>query len=398
MSVPVPGGTAARLNELLPAIHRVRDESGILAELMAVFADQIDVLRENLDQLYDDEFVETGAPWVLPYLGELIGYRTIHAVGGGMLTSRSEVANTVGYRRRKGTAAVVEQVARDVTGWPARVVESFETLVTTQYMNHVRPQAQASVSLRDHRALEWIPRPGGGFDDLDRSVDVRRIDAPGRQRPGRYGISKIALFLWRTEAVPLERSPLTPLGDGRRFRFDPLGADLQLFSLARPETDIVHLAEPFDVPMPLGLRWAGDNKGRVYGASAGGVRRSIQLHTQTDAADAVAIPIDDVRFCNLSDASGGGRAHEPPAGKVAIDPVLGRVYLGEALAAGERLLGTCATGMAVPVGAGNTRPARRPLRRPRRRLRMANPCSLCSMRRSAAAPCGSSTATATTAR
>ena len=60
-----------------------------------------------------------------------------------------------------------------------------------------------------------------------------------------------------------------------------------------------------------------------------------------------------MRICDLSDLPGGaGWAHKPPAGKVAIDPVLGRVYFGTALGADERVLGTSCLGMAVPIGAG----------------------------------------------
>ncbi len=35
---------------------------------------------------------------------------------------------------------MIETLARDVTGWPARVVEYFELLATTQYLNHLRPE------------------------------------------------------------------------------------------------------------------------------------------------------------------------------------------------------------------------------------------------------------------
>ncbi|MFI1258880.1 hypothetical protein ACH4U6_34565 [Streptomyces netropsis] len=35
---------------------------------------------------------------------------------------RAEGAHTIAYRRRKGTAAALEQLTRDVTGWPARAV------------------------------------------------------------------------------------------------------------------------------------------------------------------------------------------------------------------------------------------------------------------------------------
>jgi hypothetical protein len=140
-------------------------------------AGQVDVLSEELSQLYDDQFIETCARWVAPYIGDLIGYRVLHGVVPEVASPRAEVANTIAYRRRKGTASVLEQLARDVTGWPARAVEFFERLVTTQYMNHPRSLAQATVDLRDHEGLAWVAQQGGGFDDLAHTGDVRRIDA-----------------------------------------------------------------------------------------------------------------------------------------------------------------------------------------------------------------------------
>lgn len=354
-----PGTTAARLFNLLPAVYRVRDAEtgGVLAELMSVVAEQVNVLAEEIDQLADDQFIETAAGWAAPYLGELVGYNVIHGVVPGIGSSRSEVANTVGYRRRKGTAAVVEQVARDVTRLPARVVESFETLATTQYMNHIRPAATATPHLRDHATLGWVGTQGGAFDELDRTADVRAIDATAPSRPGRYGIGELALFLWRTGAVPLERSPLVHHGEGRRFRFDPLGADTQLFSLPRAETDIVHLAEPRDVPQPLSRRWTAAHATAVYGLPVAGTRRSILLERQTAGGVPEAVSAAHIRFCDLSDIAGGGAwNHEPAGDTVAIDPVLGRVYLGEAVIAGQRLLGSVAFGMGVPAGSGNPRP------------------------------------------
>jgi hypothetical protein len=40
----------------------------------------------------------------------LIGYRSLHPIGPDQFTPRAEVANTIGYRRRKGTASVLEQL------------------------------------------------------------------------------------------------------------------------------------------------------------------------------------------------------------------------------------------------------------------------------------------------
>ena len=120
----------APIHNLLPAIYRIRDaELGEpLKAFLSVIAEQVAVLDENLAQSYDDLFIETCAPWVLPYIGDLIGYRSLHPIGPDQLTPRAEVANTIGYRRRKGTASVLEQLARDVTGWNARAVEFFQLL------------------------------------------------------------------------------------------------------------------------------------------------------------------------------------------------------------------------------------------------------------------------------
>src|SRR5262245_43891813 len=148
--------TAEELYGLLPAVYRIRDaeQGGVLRELIDVLADEINVLAESMEQAYDDQFVETCAPWVAPYIGDLVGYRTLHGIVPKVASPRAEVANTIRYRRRKGTVSVLEQLARDVTGWPARAVEFFELLVTTQYMNHIRRHAQATADLRDENRLE----------------------------------------------------------------------------------------------------------------------------------------------------------------------------------------------------------------------------------------------------
>ena len=59
------------------------------------------------------------ADWVVPYIGDLIGYQSLHQSVPGIASPRAEVAHTIALRRRKGTATVLEQLARDVTGWDA---------------------------------------------------------------------------------------------------------------------------------------------------------------------------------------------------------------------------------------------------------------------------------------
>ena len=203
------------------------------SELLAVIAEQAGVLEENLEQLYDDQFIETCGDWVVPYIGDLIGYRSLHGVVPKVASPRAEVAHTIAFRRRKGTATMLEQLARDVTGWPARVVECFQILGWTQNMNHVRPEAHYAPNLRDWEKFARLNRP---FDRNLHTIDVRRI-AKGRANTI-FPIS--AIYLWRLGAYRLRRSPAVPVapGDTQRFLFDPLGRDTQLFTRPERENEI----------------------------------------------------------------------------------------------------------------------------------------------------------------
>jgi hypothetical protein len=342
--------TAEEIYRLLPAVYRVRDaeQGGVLRELVDVLTDQVNVLAESLEQMYDDEFVETCAPWVAPYIGDLIGYRTLHGVVPQIASPRAEVANTIRYRRRKGTVSVLEQLASDVTGWPAHAVEFFELLATTQYMNHIRPHAATTADLRDEGRLELAGTfQAGAFDGYAHTAEMRRIAS----RSGRYNIPNVGIFLWRVAALRLSRSPLVEAdGSGTRFRFDALGTDKPLFAARRTEQDITYLAEPLDVPLPLRRRFAKAQLAALYGAG-----RSLLLEIETSGG-VDAVSVGDVRVCDLSDnpAVPGTWAHEPQPGDthVAVDPVLGRVAFAAAPAAGETRLATFHYGSALAVGGG----------------------------------------------
>lgn len=340
--------TAERLYELLPAIHRIRDaEQGHpLRELLTLIAEQVAAMEENLDQLYDDHFIETCAPWVAPYIGDLIGYRSLHGVVPDVASPRADVANTIRYRRRKGTAAMLEQLARDVTGWPARAVEFFQLLGWAQYMNHLRSNVFYAPDLRDWQRLLWRD---SAFDTLAHTVDVRRISAGG----ARPNIPAIGLYLWRVRAFSLSRSPAVAdpfIGGGLRFRCNPLGVDTQLYNTPETEEEIAHLAEPRNVPLPLGRRWLKARLNDYYGPD-----RSLWL--ELDGNPPQLIPRNQISICDLSDVKDAGGnviawAHQPSPGSglVAIDPVLGRLAFADVPA--ETPLMSFHYGFTIAIGGG----------------------------------------------
>jgi hypothetical protein len=337
------------LLSLLPQLYRVRDlaqaeaagqDRGPLAELLTIVAEQIGVVEEDLEQLYDDAFIETCAEWAVPYIGDLIGYRPLHGVAPKIVSRRAEVAHTIAFRRRKGTATVLEQLARDVTGWPAHIVEFFQCLATTQYMNHLRPWILASPDLRKWEPLE---RVGTAFDRMPRTVDVRRI-AGGS---GRHNIPNVGVFLWRICAYSSTRSPAARVDD-RRYRFSPLNHDQPLFTLPDTEDDITQLSTPLNVPLPIGRRVFHERKADYYGDHDR--RRSLRLFVGT-SDPLPLIPLADVRVCDLSDHAGTW-AHLPPAAQYAIDPVLGRIALPPAPPPGTRVHVDYHYGFSADLGGG----------------------------------------------
>jgi len=316
-----------------------KQHNGPLRSLLSVIAEQTAVLEQNLDQLYDDLFIETCAEWVVPYIGDLVGARGITAFPGASFTQRAIVANTLAYRRRKGTAAALEQLAQDVTDWPASVVEYFQLLATTQYLNHLRPTNLSVANIRDLAALESINTP---FDSVPRNLDVRRIAS---QR-GKYNIPNIGIFLYRLGDYPITSAPAYRFDD-QRYLFDVLGKDIQLFNRHQKEDEISHLAEPINVPMPIKRRAMDRALETYYGAEDRSGDKSVLLEIDgrqvvpPDASSGNPNPPklrDLITICDLSDLkdqngdvvtdlSGKAVWAHAPKNKIAIDPELGRIAL-----------------------------------------------------------------------
>lgn len=62
------------LYNLLPAVYRIRDaEQGHpLRAFLRLIASQVDIVKEDIDRLWDNFFIETCRDWVVPYIGDLV--------------------------------------------------------------------------------------------------------------------------------------------------------------------------------------------------------------------------------------------------------------------------------------------------------------------------------------
>lgn len=353
-----------RLWERLPAVYRSGDaEAGFpLRGLLGLIAEQADELERSIEGYWDDLFIETCDEWVIPYIGDLVGNRLLsdRPASEGLARrlfadlagpdlrpppvarARADVAKTIHYRRRKGTLAMLEELARDVSGWPVHAVEFLAGLGWSQNANHARPEA-VWARLREPGPLA---RLGGPFERASRSVDVRRIS----QNEGWWAPTKIGIFVWRLQSFPLERVPARrSQGSPWRFHFDPLGSPQPLFGRWRREGDEDGLADEAHLPAEVGARrlsedltaalaaeadpdWTG-----LYGAFAAVPGSAIEPNP--DASFFIERNDLPVRPAALRCRRLDPWPDERPAGEVvAVDPASGRIALGDGLAGATRSL------------------------------------------------------------
>ena len=278
------------------------------------------MLAEDLDQLYDDQFIETCAPWVIPYIGDLIGYQSVKGIAPAVDDPRAEVAETISQRRRKGTVLVMEQLARDMTAWGAHAVELFQVLGDTQYMNHLRLWNHYAPDLRCWKTGIYMET---GFDRTPHKVDVRRIGP----RRGRYNIPNIGIFLWSLGAYSVTGDQANiSAASPECLRFSSLGMDIPLFHRAISQgQEITDHAQPCNVADRLKRRVLCDDLRKGVGAVYYGEGKSLALYLD----DKLLNPYE-IEVANLTGADGvvGKYAGQLEVRfRAAIDPELGRIAL-----------------------------------------------------------------------
>ncbi len=247
---------ANKLWTLLPAIYRALDtdqfnSNGPLRELVNRIGAKAAVLRRSIDRLWEDQSIETCDDWVIAYIGDLVATNLVNNLD--TRSQRVDVARTIYYRRRKGTLGVLEEIAANITGWDAKVVEFFRRLGRTRH--NLDPALGLSLApgdavfqlqvaegligsltgtgiggLADLRNVNGASKVGTAFDEFFHTADFRR----GQARVGWYSIPRLGVFLWRL--ISFDVGPTTPVpvhGCPGWYTFDPTGRDIPLFAASR---------------------------------------------------------------------------------------------------------------------------------------------------------------------
>ena len=344
-----------QLYELIPVVERLRDaDQGYpLRALLRVINEQVQVVQGDIAGLYENWFIETCQDWVVPYIGALIGYTPVstgpQAVSGArgqarerILVPRREVANTIRFRRRKGTLHLLEDLATAVAGWPARAVEFYRLLAVTQNIDYLQMTRGRTAELRDGDALQAL---GTAFDSMARNVDVRRVNSA--RTPGTANIPEVGVFVWRMGSYTVTQAPAYCYEEESPncFLFSALGNDCQLY--VNPLSAAANPA----LPLPIGRRafethTLDDGKGTVTSGVPYyyGPGNSLMLWTGTPMTP---VPASSIVAADLSDWS-----YRPQAGQVAVDPALGRIMFPPTQTRRQALWVSYSYGFSANLGGG----------------------------------------------
>lgn len=335
-----------RLYDLLPAVYRQRDAEHRqqLRDLLRVIAEQVNVVEDDIAQLYENWFIETCEAWVVPYIGDLLGFQPVQAAGAHgdedqqvrnkILVPRRELANFIRYHRRRGTLALLELIASDSAGLAARAVEFFTQLGWAQPLNHQRLHRGRFIDLRDAEALDLI---NGPFDELARTVDIRR---PTSQRTvGHHNVPSAGAYIWRLRSFSVTKAPAYHAQRGEPyFTFSQLGNHAPIFTRPQRETDPTSIAGELHVPTAIRRRALDVRTEEYYGPD-----RSVAIWRDGELVPEAAIVAAD-----LSD----WEAYHPVAGHVAVDPVLGRFAFAEEDTPQDSVRVSYHYGFTAPMGGG----------------------------------------------
>jgi hypothetical protein len=328
-----------RLYDLLPAFYRKKDveqgyrlknfedteqdhpegleddEYGPLKAFLRIISEQVEVVENDIGQLYDNWFIETCQDWVVPYIGDLIGYSQVHDVSDitdktyslgqnykNILVPRREVANTIRYRRQKGILALLEVLTKDIAGWSSHAVELRKSMAFIQNINCLNMDLANTVDLEKTEALNRLNSP---FNSIAHTAALNTfIDD---HMPG-YNIPSVGLFVWRLKDYPVTMTSAYRVKDAgaQCYTFSALGNDTPLYT--HPEAG--NIVNELRFPMPI-KRWAFE----VYKKEYYGKGKSIQIWVGDSQ-----IELDHIVAADLSNWS-----YVCGNGQVAVDPELGRI-------------------------------------------------------------------------
>jgi hypothetical protein len=191
-----------RLYGLLPAMYRIQDQPPQgreeLRRFLEILAAPLAIVRQSIEELHADLFIDSSSDQAIPFLADMVATQLVFPDPG---SNRRDVRGTVSWRRRKGTPAMLQEMAEELADQLVILAEGWQRVLVTQDLDFVRRERV----LPDVRPPLLAETSNGPLDATYHAVDLR---AGGQNHP-----RHVTHWLHPTRMFPVVHGTAAYVGD-----------------------------------------------------------------------------------------------------------------------------------------------------------------------------------------
>ncbi|HVH97470.1 MAG TPA: hypothetical protein VM869_02125, partial [Enhygromyxa sp.] len=186
-----------------------------LRRFLSVLAAPLALIRQNIEELHADLFIDTCGDEAIALLADLVATKLLFPDADA---NRRDVRGTIAWRRRKGTPVMLEEMARELADELVVLHEGWQHVQLAQDLDILRLE-RVSADLRPPIVAETSHGP---LDRMHHAVDIRAITATtGKYHPRHLVHWRHPSKTWPvSEGTAWKRSESSA---GVRFAVHPLG-------------------------------------------------------------------------------------------------------------------------------------------------------------------------------
>lgn len=218
------------LYRLLPGTIKERDD-GVLQEFLEIIGDQAAAIKQNIDEMWKNFYIDTCEEWAVPYVGDLVGTKII---ANPAARNREEIKAAIHLRRLKGTTEGLKDLAKTSVGVSGVTVrEFFELCSMTQNVNYPNTDSRnmGLANVKDQKHLNTLD---SAKDIIPHTADLR---IPSNHA-GWYNPNNLGMFVFVPNIYHVTDAECTK-ENKYNFHFNYMTEDkprpFQLYSLSRSE-------------------------------------------------------------------------------------------------------------------------------------------------------------------
>ncbi len=225
-----------RLYSLIPLIYREKDfdQGQPLRALTGVLEKGYDTLNDDIEQLYDNWFIELCSERFIPQISSLVGIDDLDKEYL-LKPERRYVANYLAYKRRMGLELTLNNALYDSTEFKFITRYAYDDMTSTWTTEDITHK-MLTYSVDDAN----IPFSAASMTADFKSSNTRLLPHGALQsKNGRMNLDAVTMYAWRACSLPVTKAELTAIKNRAScYHINPFELDFKLSNNRQQLTEI----------------------------------------------------------------------------------------------------------------------------------------------------------------